>query len=91
MRHRARQLASSRLEVFKVKPEYNPTGASLKSGDEQNLQNPKNLHGAAFDRFVHRVDHTPANVIVALLNIPLLTIKTLSPSKQVHQNRKELS
>ena len=42
--------ATELVTKLKVKPEDNPTSASLKSGGEQNLQNLKSLQGAAFDR-----------------------------------------
>ena len=42
--------ATELVTKLKVKPEDNPTSASLKSGGEQNLQNLKSLQGAVFDR-----------------------------------------
>ena len=42
--------ATELVTKLKVKPEDNPTSASLKSGGEQNLKNLKGLEGAAFDR-----------------------------------------
>ena len=42
--------ATELVTKLKVKPEDNPTSASLKTGGEQNLQKLKDLQGAAFDR-----------------------------------------
>lgn len=41
--------ASALVKKLKVKPEDNPTSASLKAGGEQNVQKLKGLKGAAFD------------------------------------------
>ena len=66
--------ATELVTKLKVKPEDNPTSASLRSGGDQNLQNLKGLHGAAFDRaYVDNEVTYHQNVIDAM-------DKTLIPS-----------
>ncbi len=47
--------ATELVQKLKVKPEENPTSASLKKGGDENLAKLKQLKGAAFDRAY--VDH----------------------------------
>lgn len=66
--------ATELVTKLKVKPEDNPTSASLKSGGDQNLKNLKGLKGAAFDRaYVDNEVTYHQNVIDAM-------DKTLIPS-----------
>ena len=66
--------ATELVTKLKVKPEDNPTSASLKSDGDQNLKNLKGLEGAAFDRaYVDNEVTYHQNVIDAM-------DKTLIPS-----------
>jgi len=66
--------ATELVQKLKVKPEDNPTSASLKKGGEDNLAKLKTLKGAAFDRAY--VDHE----VTYHVNVLEAIDKTLIPN-----------
>ena len=66
--------ATALVTKLKVKPEANPTSASLKTGGDKNLENLRSLKGAAFDQAYISNEVTYHQAVLDALD------KTLIPS-----------